>query len=120
MSHDRIVFLSFCVILARGRNRSARTIGFNWIFDIYQHTQIEQTREELARTREDLTSMRSSDRGTVDAERLERALGELALATKTVQRLLIEKGVCNHQEFATTLRKVDMEDGRADGQAPTG
>ena len=92
----------------------------NWIFDIYQHTQIEKTREELARAREDLTSVRSSDRGSVDTERLERALGELALATKTVQRLLIEKGVCNQQELATTLRQIDMEDGRADGQAPIG
>jgi hypothetical protein len=94
----------------------------NWIFDIYQHTQIERTREELARAREDLTSVRSSSgtAGSVDAERLERALGELALATKTVQRLLIEKGVCNQQELATKLRQIDMEDGRADGQAPIG
>ena len=93
----------------------------NWIFDIYQHTQIERTREELARAREDLTSVRAGGASSgVDAARLERALGELALATKTVQRLLIEKGVCNPQEFATTLHQIDMEDGRADGQAPVG
>lgn len=90
----------------------------NWIFDIYQHTQIERTREELARAREDLTSVRASGPESVDAARLERALGELALATKTVQRILIDKGICNQQEFATTLRQIDMEDGRADGQAP--
>ena len=90
----------------------------NWIFDIYQHQQIKQNREELARTREDIISVGASETSQIDQERLERALGELALATKTVQRILIEKGVCNHQEFATTLRQVDMEDGRADGRAP--
>jgi len=91
----------------------------NWIFDIYQHQQIENTREELARARTEMASMRAPDR-SLDTDRLERALGELALATKTVQRMLIDKGVCNHQEFATMMRKIDLEDGRADGQAPIG
>ncbi|MFT5052325.1 MAG: hypothetical protein ACI8QZ_003758 [Chlamydiales bacterium] len=91
----------------------------NWIFDIYQHQQIENTRDELAQARNEMASMRTPDR-SIDGDRLERALGELALATKTVQRILIEKGICDHQEFASTMRKIDMEDGRADGQAPVG
>jgi hypothetical protein len=56
--------------------------------------------------------------GSVDAARLERALGELALATKTVQRVMLEKGVCTSEEFARKLREIDLEDGVADGRAP--
>jgi len=91
----------------------------NWIFDLYQHQQIERTRDEVMRARDEMASMRAPDQ-TIDGERLERALGELALATKTVQRILLEKGVCDHQEYASMMRKIDMEDGRPDGQAPIG
>ena len=89
----------------------------NWIFDIYQHTKIDQVREESRATRQELARMRSEG-GNLDGERLERAIGELALATKTVQRMLIEKGVCNMSDFADLLARVDREDGRADGRAP--
>jgi hypothetical protein len=54
----------------------------------------------------------------VDVERLERALGELALATRTLQRLMVDKGVCSADEVAAMLRRVDLEDGRADGRTP--
>jgi hypothetical protein len=83
----------------------------NWIFDIYQHTQIDKARTEAADARAELSAIRSG--GGVDAERLERALGELALATKTLQRTMVEKGVCTHEEFAERLRQIDLEDGRA-------
>ncbi len=89
----------------------------NWIFDIYQHTQIDKARQEAAQARAEVSAVRTSG-GGVDSERLERMLGELALAAKTMQRLLVEKGVCTHQEFAERLRQVDLEDGRADGRAP--
>ena len=58
----------------------------NWIFDIYQHTQIDKARDAALEARAAAASIRSSG-NTVDVERLERALGELALATKTIQRL---------------------------------
>ena len=32
--------------------------------------------------------------------------GELALATKTIQRLLVAKGLCTHEDFRTTLRQL--------------
>jgi hypothetical protein len=89
----------------------------NWIFDIYQHNQIDKAREEAAEARREIAAVRRSG-GNVDAERLERALGELALATKTLQRMMVEKGVCSTQEFGDMLRQVDLEDGRADGRAP--
>ena len=89
----------------------------NWIFDIYQHTRIDDARDEAAQARAELASMRTSG-GTIDAVRLERALGELALATKTVQRLIVEKGLCTPDEFARTLRELDLADGRSDGRAP--
>lgn len=89
----------------------------NWIFDIYQHTRIDDARDEAAQARAELASLRSSG-GGVDSARLERALGELALATKTLQRLMVEKGVCTRDEFARTLRELDAADGSVDGRAP--
>jgi len=88
----------------------------NWIFDIYQHTKIDEIRKEAMEAR--LEAARVNQGGSVDAVRLERALGELALATKTIQRLLVDKGICSNDEFRNTLQQVDVEDGRADGRAP--
>ncbi len=89
----------------------------NWIFDIYQHSKIDDARTEAAAARAEIAAFRSSG-GGVDNDRLERALGELALATKTLQRLMVEKGVCSSHEFATKLGQIDLEDGIADGRAP--
>lgn len=88
----------------------------NWIFDIYQHTQIDKARTEAAAARAELSAVRTSG-GGVDSARLEAALEELALAVKTLQRTLIEKGVTTQDEFARRLREIDLEDGRADGRA---
>ncbi len=90
----------------------------NWIFDIYQHTQIDKAKSDAAQARAEAAAIRASAGGGVDAERLERALGELALATKTIQRMMLEKGVCSSEEFAAKLNQIDLEDGRADGQTP--
>jgi hypothetical protein len=89
----------------------------NWIFDIYQHTQIDKAKDEARAARAEVAAVRSSG-GSVDAARLERALGELALATKTVQRMMVEKGVCSNEEFGRKLRELDLEDGVADGRSP--
>jgi hypothetical protein len=88
----------------------------NWIFDIYQHTQIDKARTEAASARAELSAFRASG-GGVDSARLEAALEEIALAVKTLQRTLIEKGVTSQDEFARRLREIDLEDGRADGRA---
>jgi hypothetical protein len=90
----------------------------NWIFDIYQHTKIDEARKEAMEAR--LEAARVNQGGSVDAARLERALGELALATKTLQRVMVEKGVCTSDEFRTVLARVDAEDGAQDGRAPIG
>ena len=89
----------------------------NWIFDIYQHTQIDKARSEAAEARAELARVRNHG-GGVDSDRLVAALEELALAVKSVQRTLIDKGVCTHAEFAELLRKVDREDGKEDGRTP--
>lgn len=91
----------------------------NWIFDIYQHTKIDDARREAAEARAEVAAVRSSG-GGVDAAHLVRALEELALATKTLQRTLVEKGVCTPDEFATRMRQIDLEDGTADGRTPLG
>ena len=90
----------------------------NWIFDIYQHTQIDKAREESAQARAEMAAMRSSSGSGIDNQKLERALGELALATKTIQRLMVEKGLCDQSEFRERLKQIDLEDGTADGRAP--
>jgi hypothetical protein len=82
----------------------------NWIFDFYQQSRIERLRDEV--------SMRGGSVQGIDAERLERALGELALAVKAVQRLAVEKGLCTADELQRKLQQIDAEDGRVDGQAP--
>jgi hypothetical protein len=87
----------------------------NWIFDIYQHTQIDKAKSEAAQARAELATIRSSG-GSVDAARLQATLEELALATKALQRMMVEKGVCTSDEFAKTLREIDLEDGIADGR----
>ena len=89
----------------------------NWIFDIYQHSKIDEARREAAEARAQ-ASMLHQNGGSVDVARLERAMGELALSVKTLQRMLVDKGLCDRKELADKLRDVDLEDGRADGQAP--
>ncbi|HEX5050176.1 MAG TPA: hypothetical protein VFZ65_00260 [Planctomycetota bacterium] len=89
----------------------------NWIFDFYQHSQIDRNHDETAQLRAEVASLRSS-RGELDQERLLRAIGELALAVKTVQRLCVEKGLCSEAEWHRRAREIDLEDGRADGMAP--
>jgi hypothetical protein len=84
----------------------------NWIFDFYQQYRIDELRKETAQA----AAVRGAT-GSLDAERLEHAIGELALAVRTVQRMLIEKGVCTQQELHDKLRAIDLEDGRADGRA---
>ena len=90
----------------------------NWIFDIYQHHRIDQAHKEASEARRE-AALRSPG-GSIDAERLERAVGELALAVKTLQRVMLDKGVCNVTELQEKLRQIDLEDGRADGCTPIG
>lgn len=92
----------------------------NWIFDFYQHSKINQARDEAADLRAEVAALRTSRGGAVDDDRMLRAIGELALAVKTVQRLCVEKGLCTEVEFHRRLREIDLEDGRADGMAPPG
>ena len=87
----------------------------NWIFDIYQHSQIDKARSEAASARAELASVRTGGSG-VDAARLQTALEELALATKALQRVIVEKGICRADELEKTLRAIDREDGVEDGR----
>lgn len=89
----------------------------NWIFDIYQQTRIEGLKEDLAQSRSDALRFQSSG-GELDMQRLESAIGELALAVKTVQRLAVQKGLCTPDEFQRVMRQIDAEDGNPDGRAP--
>lgn len=89
----------------------------NWIFDFYQQSRIERATDEAQQLRSEIGQLRRSG-GGLDNARLEQALGELALAVKTVQRLAVEKGLCTQQELVRKMQEIDLEDGRADGQAP--
>ena len=89
----------------------------NWIFDFYQQSRIEDLTEEAARARAEAAAVRTRG-GDLDAARLEQAIGELALATKTLQRIAVEKGVCSRDELQRKMYEVDLEDGRADGRSP--
>jgi hypothetical protein len=86
----------------------------NWIFDIYQHSRIEDLHRQAEQARADTFALRQSGGAAPD---LERALGQLALAVKTVQRLAVQKGLCTQAEFQQVMEQIDREDGRADGMA---
>ena len=92
----------------------------NWIFDFYQQYRIDQLQRDTAQAQAQAQMSLRTPGGSLDAERLERAMGELALAVKTVQRVMVEKGVCTPEEFRGKLQQIDLEDGRADGRAPIG
>ena len=100
----------------------------NWMFDIYQHDQINQVRqkqtserwevlEELAAAREEAAAIRSTS-GSIDEARLAEAVGELALGVKALQRMLVRNGVIDPDELAAMVRTVDREDGAEDGRSP--
>jgi len=90
----------------------------NWIFDFYQQYKIDQLQRDTAQARAE-ASVRTPT-GAVDAEKLERAVGEMALAVKTVQRMMVDKGLCTSDEFRAKLLQLDTEDGRTDGRASLG
>lgn len=85
----------------------------NWIFDIYQQTQIDKLRDARAQV-----NATTAPGAGPDTERLERAVGELALAVKTMQRMMVEKGVCSATEFTEKVNQIDLEDGKVDGRSP--
>jgi hypothetical protein len=89
----------------------------NWIFDFYQQYRIDELRTDAERARAEAMQVRGNA-GTVDAAKLERTLGELALAVKAVQRTLIDKGVCTPEELHQKVTAIDLEDGKADGRSP--
>lgn len=89
----------------------------NWIFDFYQQYRIDQLQKESAETRAQASMVRTPS-GGLDTARLERSLGELALAMKTLQRTLVEKGVCTEEDLRQKLAQIDREDGREDGRSP--
>ena len=89
----------------------------NWIFDFYQQHRIEQLQRDSMQARIDAASLRSPG-GDIDVARLEQAVGELALSVKTLQRILVDHGVCTADELRQKLAQIDLEDGKADGRAP--
>lgn len=89
----------------------------NWIFDFYQQSKIMRAEDDTAQLRQEVASLRNG-RGQLDDDRLSAAIGELALAVKTVKRLAVEKGLCTEAEFQQRAQQIDLEDGRADGRSP--
>lgn len=89
----------------------------NWIFDAYQHSKIDRAHREATELRAEVAALRSQG-GQLDNPGIETAIGQLALAVKTLQRMMIEKGVCTQEELRAMADAIDREDGRADGQSP--
>jgi hypothetical protein len=89
----------------------------NWVFDFYQQYRIDELRTDAERARAEAMQVRTGA-GAVDVARLERTLGELALAVKALQRTLIDKGVCTPEELHQKVTAIDLEDGKADGRVP--
>jgi hypothetical protein len=74
--------------------------------------------------RSDINAARSAvDANARSSRRLARNVNELAdevavlaLFVRTLQRLMIEKGVITKDEFLEALRAIDMQDGKLDGK----
>jgi len=90
----------------------------NWIFDIYQHGQIDEARGEARKLRSEMESLRAGS--NLRTPGVEQAIGELALAIRTLRRVLTEGGICTDEQFQAKLREVDLEDGTLDGRSPLG
>ena len=91
----------------------------NWIFDIYQHGRIDRAEKESQAVRQELAQMRAAaNTGSDPSPHGDRVAGELALSIKTLQRMMVQKGLCNSEEFTALLDEVDAEDGQRDGRAP--
>lgn len=91
----------------------------NWIFDIYQHGRIDRAEKESQAVRQELAQMRANaTTGSDRAPHSDHVAGELALSIKTLQRMMVQKGLCTPQEFTALLDEVDAEDGKRDGRAP--
>src|SRR5262245_37340283 len=96
---------------------------FNYMFDNewLQRADIEATRNAVhAQARIGIRSrgeMRREMKGLeARVAELEEENGVLALFVRTLQRLMIEKGVFNKDELAAALRAIDLQDGKADGK----
>lgn len=49
-------------------------------------------------------------------EQLEQQVAALALYARTILQVLVDKGLCDGQDFAIRLGEVDLLDGKADGR----
>jgi hypothetical protein len=79
-----------------------------------QRADIEDTRRHVAIMARQNIRSRGELRDRV--EELEEAVGVLALFSRTMMRILIEKGVMGREELLAALRAIDASDGKADGR----
>ncbi len=82
--------------------------------DGLQRLDIEETRRHMAIVARQNIRARGEVRDRV--EELEETVGVLALFTRTMMRILIEKGVMGRDELLAALRAIDASDGKADGK----
>ena len=92
---------------------------FNFIFDSEwsQRSDIEDLKQKNIELASKLYQKRPGE-ATLEKKihTLEQEVGELALLSKTLMRILMEKGVCTGQEFEALMHQFDLEDGVADGK----
>jgi hypothetical protein len=79
-----------------------------------QRLDIEATRRHVSVMARQNIRARSEMRDRV--EELEETVGVLALFSRTLVRILIEKGVMGREELFAALRAIDASDGKADGR----
>ncbi len=88
---------------------------FNYLFDNEwsQRADIEDLKAQAARLSDRSTrNLRYENR----IKELETDIGELALLSKALMRILLEKGICTGRELEDLIKTIDMEDGVEDGK----
>jgi len=92
---------------------------FDYIFDNEwsQRSDIEKLKEENASLASRVRRMRSTEVEKGESvEELRRQVGELALLSKTLVEILLDKEVCTGRDIEQVMRRIDLEDGVEDGQ----
>lgn len=86
-----------------------------WMFPEWaQWMELRDARQRLSVTEHQARRMRRETRERLDE--LETAVGAMALYVRSMQRLLVEKGVMTREEVLATMEAVDRQDGTLDGR----
>ena len=93
---------------------------FKYIFDSEwsQRSDIEKLKVQAARSSKHAEFAKATQKARI-AE-LERDVGELALLSKALMQIILERQLCTGEELEALMREIDLADGVEDGRISKG